>query len=105
MKQGSFEKIGQRNQIRYRNRTKENQVDQMVREVFGSWEVFRRAIRETLEYIQYNPLDKSKKTYFIKDILGNYYNRIGDYSYIIKLADIAVKEARKIRKEHHKRDK
>lgn len=100
-----LKRIANRQKKEVRLRTKENQVDQMVREVFGSWEVFRRAIRETLEYIQYNPLDKSKKTYFIKDILGNYYNRIGDYSYIIKLADIAVKEARKIRKEHHKRDK
>lgn len=100
-----LKRIANRQKKEVRLRHKENQVDQMVREVFGSWEVFRRAIRETLEYIQYNPLDKSKKTYFIKDILGNYYNRIGDYSYIIKLADIAVKEARKIRKEHHKRDK
>lgn len=93
-----LKRIANRQKKEVRLRTKENQVDQMVREVFGSWEVFRRAIRETLEYIQYNPLDKSKKTYFIKDILGNYYNRIGDYSYIIKLADIAVKEARKIMK-------
>lgn len=100
-----LKRIANRQKKEVRLRHKENQVDQMVREVFGSWEVFRRAIRETLEYIQYNPLDKSNKTYFIKDILGNYYNRIGDYSYIIKLADIAVKEARKIRKEHHKRDK
>lgn len=93
-----LKRIANRQKKEVRLRHKENQVDQMVREVFGSWEVFRRAIRETLEYIQYNPLDKSKKTYFIKDILGNYYNRIGDYSYIIKLADIAVKEARKIMK-------
>ena len=100
-----LKRIANRQKKEVRLRHKENQVDQMVREVFGSWEVFRRAIRETLKYIQYNPLDKSNKTYFIKDILGNYYNRIGDYSYIIKLADIAVKEARKIRKEHHKRDK
>lgn len=93
-----LKRIANRQKKEVRLRHKENQVDQMVREVFGSWEVFRRAIRETLEYIQYNPLDKSNKTYFIKDILGNYYNRIGDYSYIIKLADIAVKEARKIMK-------
>ena len=102
---GKLKRIANRQEKKIRLRPKENQVDQIVREVFGSWEEFRRLIRETLKYIQYNPLDKSNKTYFIKDILGNYYNRIGDYSYIIKLADIAVKEARKIRKEHHKRDK
>lgn len=53
-----------------KKKPKRNETNQIIIEVFGSWNVFRRLIKEGLQNIDYNPLEnKANKNILPKAFL------------------------------------